>query len=95
MDKGTPKDLIKEVEIESSNVQSGSELKLRDKKESLKKMILGMKRANDPFDVCRLSLFPQVHLPLKFKMLERDKFGDTRCPSAHLKMYASIITNGE
>ena len=38
-------------------------------------------------DYDSLSLFPNARLPLKFKMLNLDKFDGTDCPKSHLKMY--------
>lgn len=64
--KGTLIDLTNEVEIEPLKVQSRTKLKLGDKIERLKTMILGMRRTYDLFDICGLSLFPQVHLLSKF-----------------------------
>ena len=41
----------------------------------------------DLMDYQSLSLFPNVRLPLKVKMLVLDKFNGTGCPKSHLKMY--------
>lgn len=75
----TPIDLTKEVETEPLKVHSGAELKLADNIERLEKIILGMKRVNNFFDVYRLPLFLQAHLLSKLHMLEIDKFNGTWC----------------
>ena len=38
-------------------------------------------------DYDSLSLFPNARLPLKFKMLNLDKFDGTDCPMSYRKMY--------
>ena len=45
----------------------------------------------DLMDYQSLSLFPNVRLPLKVKMLVLDKFNGTGCPKSHLKMYMRAI----
>lgn len=89
MDKGTSINLIKQVETKPP--KSKTQLKLEDKIKRLEKMVLRIKRADDLFNVCGLSLFTQVYLPSKFKILEIDKFGGTRCPTTHLKMYIRVL----
>lgn len=47
---------------------------LKDKIEWLKKMIKGLKRIDDVIDIYGMSMFQQVYLLGKFKMLEIDIF---------------------
>ena len=42
-------------------------------------------------DYQSLSLFPNVRLPPKFKMLTLDKFNGIGCPKSHMKMYMRAI----
>ena len=44
-------------------------------------------RMEDLMDYHSLSLFPDVRLLPKFKMLVLNKFDGTGCPKSHLKMY--------
>ena len=50
-------------------------------------MIKRAHKMEDLMDYQKLSLFSNVRLPLKFKMLVLDKFGGTGWPKSHLKMY--------
>ena len=45
------------------------------------------RRMEDLMDYHSLSLFPDVRLLPKFKMLVLNKFDGTGCPKSHLKMY--------
>ena len=53
----------------------------------MEEMIKRSKRLDDLIDYQSLSLFPNVRLPLKFKMPVLDKFDGTGFPKSHLKMY--------
>ena len=53
----------------------------------MEEMIKRSKRLDDLIDYQSLSLFPNVRLPLKFKMPVMDKFDGTGFPKSHLKMY--------
>ena len=50
-------------------------------------MIRRARKMEDLMDYQSLSLFPDVRLPLKFKMPTLDKFDGIGCPKSHLKMY--------
>jgi len=53
----------------------------------MEEMIKRARRMEDLMDYQSLSLFPNVRLPPKFKILVLDKFDGTGCPKSHLKMY--------
>ena len=53
----------------------------------MEEMFKRSKRLDDLIDYQSLSLFPNVRLPLKFKMPILDKFDGTGFPKSHLKMY--------
>ena len=54
-------------------------------------MIKRAHKMEDLMDYQKLSLFSNVRLPLKFKMLVLDKFDGTGCPKSHLKMYMKAM----
>ena len=43
-------------------------------------------------DAYKMSLVPDLLLPLKFKVPTFDKYDGTKCPSAHLYMYCKKTT---
>jgi len=42
-------------------------------------------------DMAELCLVPDIVIPLKFKVLDFDKYKGTTCPKNHLKMYSRKI----
>ena len=53
----------------------------------MEEMIRRARKMEDFMDYDSFSLFPDVRLPPKFKMLTLDKFDGTSCLKSHLKMY--------
>ena len=64
-----------------------SEKKINERMNKMEEMIRRARKIEDLTDYQSLSLFPNVRLPPKFKMLTLDKFDETGCPKSHLKMY--------
>ena len=48
--------------------------------------------AYDLVDASKMSLVPDLVLPLKFKVPTFDKYDGTKCPSAHLYIYCRKMT---
>lgn len=65
--------------------------KLEDKIERIEKLILGMKKVDDLFDMWKLSLFSQSHLQSNFKILELNKCNSIGYPSTYMKMYIKSL----
>ena len=63
------------------------EKKINEKMNKMEEMIRRARKMEDLMDYDSLSLFPDVRLPPKFKMLTLDKFEGTNCLKSHLKMY--------
>ena len=57
----------------------------------MEEMIKRAHKMEDLMDYQSLSLFPDVRLPSKVKMMVLDKFDGTDCPKSHLKMYMKAI----
>ena len=53
----------------------------------MEEMIKRVHKMEDLMDYQLLSLFLDIRLPLKVKMLVLDMFDSTGCPKSHLKMY--------
>ena len=64
-----------------------SEKKINERMNKMEEMIRRACKMEDLTDYQSLSLFPDVRLPPKFKMLTLDKFDGTGSPKSHLKMY--------
>ena len=64
-----------------------SEKKIIERMNKMEEMIRRAHKMEDLMDYESLSLFPNVRLPPKFKMLTLDKFDGTSCLKSHLKMY--------
>ena len=64
-----------------------SEKKINERMNKMEEMIRRARKMEDLMDYQSISLFPDVRLPLKFKMLTLDKFDGTGCPKSHPKMY--------
>ena len=64
-----------------------NEKKINDRTNKMEEMIRRARKMEYLMDYDSLSLFPNVRLPLKFKMPTLDKFDGTGCPRSHLKMY--------
>jgi len=67
------------------------EKRINEKMSKMEEMIKRSRRLDDLIDYQSLSLFPDVRLPPKFKMLVLDKFDCTSCPKSQLKMYMRAI----
>ena len=67
------------------------EKKINERINKVEKMIKIARKMEDLMDYRSLSLFLDVRLPPKFKMLTLDKFGGTGCPKSHLKMYMKAM----
>ena len=63
-----------------------SEKKINERMNKMEEMIRRTRKIEDLMDYESLSLFPNVRLPLKFKMPTLDKFDKIDCPKSHLKM---------
>ena len=63
------------------------EKKINKRINKMEEMIKRARKMEDLMDYQSLSLFPEVRLPPKFKMLALDKFDGTGYPKSHLKMY--------
>ena len=72
-----------ENKIDQNPPISKSEKKISKMEETIKRA----HKIEDLMDYQLLSLFSNVRLPLKFKMLVLDKFDGTGYPKSHLKMY--------
>ena len=68
-----------------------SERKIKKRINKMEEMIKRARKMEDLMDYQSLSLFPDVSLPLKFKMPTLDKFDGIGCPKSHLKMYMRVI----
>ena len=64
-----------------------SEKKINERMNKMEEMIRRARKMEDLMDYQSISLFPDVRLPLKFKMPTLDKFDWTGFPMSHLKMY--------
>ena len=64
-----------------------SEKKINKRMNKMDEMIRRACKMEDLMDYPSLSLFPNVRLPPKFKMLTLDKFDRTSSPKSYLKMY--------
>ena len=64
-----------------------SEKKINERMNKMEEMIRRARKMEDLMDYQSISLFPDVRLPLKFKMPTLDKFDWTNFPKSHLKMY--------
>ena len=67
------------------------EKKINERINNVKKMIKRARKMEDLMDYQSLSIFPDVRLPPKFKMLTLDKFDGTGCTKSHLKMYMRAL----
>ncbi|KAL0005473.1 hypothetical protein SO802_013034 [Lithocarpus litseifolius] len=63
------------------------EKKINERINKVEEMIIRAREVEDLMDYQSLSLFPDVRLPPKFKMLTLDKFDEISCSKSHLKMY--------
>ena len=68
-----------------------SEKKINERINKMEEMIKRARKMEDLMEYQSLSLFPDVRLPLKFKMPTLDKFDGIGCPKSHLKMYMRVI----
>ena len=64
-----------------------SEKKINERMNKMEEMIRRTHKMEDLMDYQSFSLFPDMRLPLKFKMPTLDKFDWTGFPKSHLKMY--------
>ena len=67
------------------------EKKINERINKVEEMIQRAHKMEDLIDYQSFSLFPNVRLPPKFKMLTLDKFDGTCCPKSHLKMYMRVM----
>jgi len=61
--------------------------KINERVNKMEEMIKRARKMEGLLDYQSLSLFPNVRLPPKFKMLTLDKFDGTDYPKSHLKKY--------
>ena len=64
-----------------------NEKKINERMNKMEEMIRRAHKMEDLMDYDSLSLFPNVRLPSKFKMLTLDKIDGIGYPKSHLKMY--------
>ena len=68
-----------------------SEKKINERINKMDEMIWRARKMEELMDYNSLSLFPNVRLPIKFKMPTLDKFDGPGNPKSHLKMYMRAI----
>ena len=73
--------------IDQTSPITESEKKINEKMSKMEEMIKGAWRMDDLRDYQSLSLFLDIRLPPKFKMLVLEKFDGIGYPKSHLKMY--------
>ena len=64
-----------------------NEKKINERMNKMEEIIRTARKMEDLMDYDSFSLFPNVRLLPKFKMLTLDKFDGISCPKSHLKMY--------
>ena len=67
------------------------EKKINERINKMEEVIKRARKMEDLMDYQSFSLFPDVRLPLKFKMPVLDKFDGIGCPKSHLKMYMRVM----
>ena len=67
------------------------EKKINERINKMEEVIKRPHKMEDLMDYQSFSLFPDVRLPLKFKMPVLDKFDGIGCPKSHLKMYMRLM----
>jgi len=77
--------------IDQTSPISESEKNINQKMSKMEEMIKRERRMDGLMDYQWFSLFLDVRLPPKFKMLVLDKFDGIGCPKSHLKMYMRAL----